>query len=369
MAFIDDVTKTDEEITKELLDDMPEKYQKTVGFYTWDIFRSISKSLKKIWDKLAYLANLNDLYNMQLEDLINYVFQRRGIKYKYATASSGELLVVLGSGTIPKGSIFSTKDGLNFIATETTFVEKGGYINVQCTQTGTIGNVPANTINIIPTTIPGIVEVTNPLAFTNGYDAETKEELLERYFEDIQMPVTSGNIYHYKKWAKEVEGVKNADVKPLWNGDNTVKVIIINQNSEPADDELVAKVQEYIDPNSLGRGEGQAPIGAYCTVESASSLEIRVFAEVILKSAESLDKVKERVKANIKNYLSTIAFSKEINYVSYAQINSQILNAVGVADLRIMTINENTDNIIVPNDDVSRSVAVLGSLDLVQVEV
>lgn len=377
MALINDLNKSEEEIAKEMIDAMPDKYQKTVGFYTWDILRAISKSIIGIWDKLKYIANLDDLSNMELEDLIVFVKERRGIDYKSATKSSGKLKVTAGYGTIQKGDLFQTEDGTQFQAVETQTVEEGGFFSVECLIEGIEGNVPENSITIIPATISGIVSVTNPEAFTNGYEAETKEELYQRYLEDLQKPITSGNIYHYKKWALEVTGVKYADVKPLWDGDNSVKVLIVDQNSNPANEELIQAVQNYIDPYELdennnkkgwGCGKGQAPIGAYCTVAAPDKLELTISAEVKIKAGEILETVKERIQNSINDFLSELIFSEEIDYVSYARIGAAILNVEGIMDYENLLINGGSDNIIIPNSEISRSIAVLKELNLVESE-
>ena len=162
MALINDLNKSEEEIAKEMIDAMPDKYQKTVGFYTWDILRAISKSIIGIWDKLKYIANLDDLSNMELEDLIVFVKERRGIDYKSATKSSGKLKVTAGYGTIQKGDLFQTEDGTQFQAVETQTVEEGGFFSVECLIEGIEGNVPENSITIIPATIVPIVVPISP---------------------------------------------------------------------------------------------------------------------------------------------------------------------------------------------------------------
>lgn len=371
MAFIDDVTKTDEQITKEMIDAMPDKYQKSVGFPIWDFFRAIAKSLMNIWNRVSYMANLNDLRNMSLEDLVLFVKQRRGIIWKDATKASGQLQIVNGTGTITIGDEFETADGTKFVATETKQVNTGDFVNIECTQSEIIGNVPMNTITVIPTTIQGIIEVTNPKAFTNGFVAETKEELYERYIEDLQNPITSGNIYNYRKWALEVAGVKKASIKPLWNGDNTVKVIIIDQNSKPASTELVAEVQEYIDPNSEGKGLGEAPIGAYCTVESATAENLKIDLRLKVKAGEDFETIKNRVKVSIDKYLADLAFSdpNSPDVVSYAQVGFAVLSTDGVDDYADLLLNDDTNNIEIPNSDTDRSVGVLNTFNATELKV
>ena len=371
MAFIDNVTKTDEQLTKKMIDSMPDKYQKSVGFPIWDFFRAISKSLILVWDKLKYLANLDDLRNMDFESFKLYVFQRRGISWKDATKASGQLQIKNGTGTITIGDEFETASGTKFVATETKIVNSGDFVNIECTQSGLVGNVPMNTITVIPTTIQGIIEVTNPEAFTNGFVAETQEELYERYIEDLQNPITSGNIYHYRKWALEIPGVKKADVKPLWNGDNTVKVIIIDQNSQPASPELVKQVQQYIDPNSEGKGLGEAPIGAYCTVASAIAENLKIDLRLKIKTGEDFETIKNRVKASIDKYLADLAFTdpNRPDIVSYAQIGFAILSTVGVEDYADLLLNGGTDNLEIPNSDTDRSVSVLQTFNATQLEI
>lgn len=376
MAFFD-TEKTDEQLTREMLDEMSDKYQKSVGFYSWDILRAISKVLIQIWDKIKYMANLDDLRNMTLEDLILFVKQRRGIDYKYATPSKGRLQIINGTGTISVGDIFQTASGTQFRAIENKDVDDGDYVNIEAVVAGMNGNVPANTITIIPVTITGIESVTNPEELSGGYEAETKDELYQRYIDDLQKPITSGNVYHYQKWALEVAGVKKADVKPLWNGDNTVKVIIVDQNSHPASEELVKAVQDYIDPYVLqkdgtkkgwGCGNGQAPIGAYCTVESAAALDLVITVNIKKRAGEVISTLQTRVQDAINKLLAELAFSEDIDYVSYARIGAAILDVDGIADYSDLLINGENDNVEIPNSDTSRAVAVLKTVTLSEME-
>ena len=114
-----------------------------------------------------------------------------------------------------------------------------------------------------------------------GFDAETDISLLERYMIAVQTPATSGNIYHYKQWARAVEGVGNSRIFPLWNGRNTVKVVIINDNQQPASSELVKKLKTTLthmgDKMKHGELVTEKPLsGAYCTVKSAVAKDINI---------------------------------------------------------------------------------------------
>lgn len=378
MALIDNTDITAESIAKEALDALDAKYQKTAGFFAWDYFVATGRILHTLWQKVIYIAKcLTDLSNMEYDDLVNFVYQTRGIKVKYATASSGSLTLTNGSGKVNIGDIFTTSDGLSFRATESKDVRTNDSFMVECLTKGSAGNVAANTITAIPATIQGFVSVTNPETFTNGYDEESKEDLLLRYYEDIQKPVTSGNIYHYIKWAKEVTGVGDAKVKPLWRGDNTVKVVILNSNREIPSQDLIKRVQDYIDPytpgddgskNGWGCGLGQAPIGAYCTVVPAAAKELNIAAQTVLKSGMELEKVKENIRACIKEYLKTIAFDESVGYISFAKIGSLIMSADGVLDYDNLTLNGGIDNVVLNDNNETSEVAILNELVIGAVE-
>lgn len=368
-----EVNKTDEELTAEMLAEIPDKYQKTVGFFIWDFLRAVAIGLNEIWIKLKYIAGMDDLNNFNYDDLVKFVKQRRGITAKKETYASGPITVITGEGTISKGDLFETPDGLQFESTETKDVIQGDTFEAKCLTAGPEGNVPKEAVTVIPKTITGIVKVSNLTEMSGGYNKETKESIIERYLEDLQNPITSGNIYHYKKWAKEVAGVGEADVKPLWDGDNTVKVIIVDSELEPADEKLVKSVQDYIDPYTLeedgskigwGCGNGQAPIGAYCTVESARALNLSITFKAILKTGQTPDNAETASVKTIQEYLHEIAFNNEITYISYSKIGSYILKADGIEDYTDLLINGGTDNISIINNDKIREVAVLDSLTL-----
>lgn len=364
------IGQTKDEITSELLDNMPATYQKTVGFPIRDFMRAIAIYVYDILANLKVILSWQNVDNMTGEDLRRWCFQRRGIVWKSATYSS-TVLTTTGTGfSITAGTIVGESDtGLQFAVSEDVTSETGvAELPVVCTTAGAIGNIPAGSITKIPVTIDGLSTIINNVDAIGGYDDESDDSLRERYYEDLQLPIVSGNKNHYRKWAKEIAGVHDAKVKALWNGDNTVKVIILDENDLIASDELVAQVQEYIDPlSSWGEGDGQAPCGAYCTVAKAVQKDITVSATVELRTGYSFETVKNNIKASIEEYLKSIAFDEDC-IVSYTQISSYILKADGVKDHSGMLLNGGIDNIAVTDTKTDTEVAILTTLTLTEAE-
>lgn len=369
--------QTKDEITNDILADIPETYQKTVGFPIRDFIKAIAIFLAEILENVKVVLSWQNVDNMTGETLRRWVFQRRGIEWKSATHAT-TILTTTGSGfNITAGTIIGESDTGLYFASKYDVVSSTGVeeIEVECTTAGTIGNIPVGAISKIPVTIDGLSTVYNNVEAKGGYDDESDDALRERYYEDLQLPIVSANKNHYRQWAKEITGVKDAKVKALWDGDNTVKVIILDEVNLIASDDLVAQVQAYIDPYQLdkdgnkvgwGEGNGQAPCGAYCTVASATPKEINVSANIEVLTGYDLETVKTNVAGAINDYLKTVAFDAH-GIISYTQISSYILKADGVKDHTGMLINGGVDNIKVVDTDTYAEVAILKNLELTQI--
>lgn len=349
-----------------MLGNISDKYDRTEGSFFYDTTKPAAIEFETKGKEIKEIANKLDVENLKGNELEKFVYQRTGTIARKPATKATTIVTIQGQegAKISKGDLVGA-DTVNFVSIENKIIGATGQITVtvECEVAGTMGNVPVGAIKYFPVSIPGLTSVTNLEAVTNGYDAESDESLLERYYDRIRTPATSGNKYHYLNWAKEVVGVGDARVVPLWNGDNTVKAVIIDANKQPASAELVAQVQEYIDPGSRGLGEGQAPIGAFCTVASGIGKAIDIIFTVIKDSNYTIEQIKVNIENNIRLYLKDIAFkddpvSKIRMSVSYAKIGAIILDSEGVLDYEGLTINLGTSNIAINNEEV----AILGEV-------
>lgn len=341
----------------ELLAKISDSYQKTEGFPLWDILKAVAFGLYNLWVKVFEIEAKQNVDNLTGSELERFVSQRKGITRKGATYAVGTVTVT-GEGAIAVGDLFSTKGGIQFTSLEDKTVNGTAVIEVVCASLGEVGNVPVEAICEMPVTVQGISSVINTEPTVDGYEAESDDSLRERYYEALREPATSGNIYHYKRWAREVSGVGSVKVFPLWQGDNTVEVVIIDDNALVPEQELVDRVQEYIDPNKAGTGMGQAPIGAYCTVTPATALPIDIKATLILDNTVGVAEIKVELENSVTKYLADIALDTE--YISPAKIGNLILKCEGVVDYDNLTVNGSNNRVDVPE----KSVAILGSVVL-----
>lgn len=341
----------------ELLDNVSDEYDKRPGGFIYDALAPVAgqfeikdKAIDEVKDKLS-------IENLTGDELEQRVKERTGITRKVATYAIGNVTLT-GNGTIQIDDVFETVGGTQFKSTETKDMFGTGTVSIKAVLAGSSGLVASGTITLFPVTLPGFTGVTNQDPTQDGFDAESDSDLLQRYYEQIQTPATSGNKAHYIGWSKEVPGVGLSKVFPLWNGNNTVKVVIIDLNRQPASLELVDTVQEYLDPNIQGLGEGAAPIGAFVTVQSATNLDINISVDIVLSPGFTQEETQENIEASITKYLFDIALIESI--VSYAKTGATILSSDGVEDYSNLQINLGTSNISINAEEV----AIIGSVNI-----
>lgn len=335
------------DIHNTMLTNIPNEYNKFEGYPIYDISRGFAFALDELDSKIEDVKQKQSVRNLSGQDLEKVIEERTGLTRKTGVKAVGRVKIVSGQGTVLKTDLFATENDIYFQSLEAKDVTAGDYVLVECTEGGLVGNVGTGTITVVPKTITGISQVTNDEPTSGGYDTETDESLLERYFDRLRNPVNGVNANQYITWANSVAGVGGARCIPIWNGKNTVKVIIIGNDYKPASENVVKLVQDYIDPNKNGDGSGVATIGAVTTVVSAKTTHIKVTIKGV-KFSGDVSTLKAEIKDTIDRYIRQSAFNTD--YVSIAKIGALIIDIDGVTDFTELKLNDAHDSIQIEND-------------------
>lgn len=349
--------QTEEVILERLLDRIPDTMDKREGSVIFDALAPAANELAKMYVNLDIERSLRFPAPENGEELDKSVAWS-GIVRKEATNAQwrgkfynnqNELM------DVPIGSRYSIED-LNYVVKSKLGV---GQFAVECETAGAIGNKFSGALLPIDF-IDKLAKAELVDLLVSGEDVESGEALYDRYQDKVTKPITSANKNQYVVWAREVSGVGDAKVFPLWNGNGTVKVVILNNEKRTPSPAVVQAVQTYIDPTQDGHGEGVAPIGPIVTVVGAGEVPINISVRVQLARDATTDDVKEQLKVSISKYLEGLAFSDTDTLVRITRIANFILDVPPVIDYFDLTINGVTSNIQVPLD----SVAVLGTVDV-----
>lgn len=353
-----------EVIHDRMLDDLPSNIDITEGGFAWDMTWPSAK------EKSYVVEALNTVVQMIFPEwatgyILDMHASRNGLTRKAATAANGTLHVTgTGNVLIPLGFVFSTAataitPNIEYRATEQVTLEYDddtetyiADVPITCTQTGTIGNTPMDSINLMASPIEGITAITNETALTDGSDTETDDELRVRVMAAERNRQVSyiGNNSDYIRWAMEVDGVGSAAVIPEWQGPgtSTVKVVVLSQTGEAASAQLQQDVYDYIMGTEDEPQTRLAPIGAILTVTTATPMTMNFTANVELEEGYELATVTAGFRAALMDYFTT---AKEEQEVKYTKIASALSQTPGVADYNTLLLNGARNNLTVGVED------------------
>lgn len=353
--------QTFEVILQRMLDTISDNFDKRQGSVIYDMLSPSAMELE-----LAYvsLENVKQFGVVNLDMPSDYLDMRVaevGLERKEATFSKGQVLFTGTAGlTVPAGTRFSTDDdSVTFITDEDVILDGSGngLVNATAEVGGSDGNISANTVLYVLGDQAGVLEISNPNAFDGGIDEEYDEDLISRFYDRVQKPISSGNANQYLQWAKEVAGVGDAKVydadSPFGNGAGTVKLVILDSDRRalhPSIDTLVANVLNYIQP--------LRPVGASVSVVGATEVPLTISATVTLESGYDLADINTAFTSAVTDYLKELAFVD--NIVRYNKLSNFLLDVEGVLDFSDFTLNGGSANITIAEG----SVAVLGTVTL-----
>lgn len=338
--------QTYEALLERMLDRVPTGLDKREGSIIYDALAPAAAELAQMYVELDVNNNLY-FADTATSDYLERCISWLGIVRREASRAQLKGIFYKGDGgfvDVPLGSRFSL-DMLNYKAVEKL---SPGVYRLECEAAGEVGNRYFG--SLLPVDyIADLAHGEIASLLIPGEDSEADDSLRQRYLDSARRPVTSGNKYHYMEWAMQVAGVGGARIFPLWNGPKTVKVIIVDAEKKPASELLVAKVQEYIDPDS-GTGEGQAPVGAIVTVASATGKSISISAQVTLASGYTFQAVSDDFKVVLESYRKEKAFSA--TYISQSVIGALLLATEGVVDYSELKLNGGVGNVMLNEEEV-----------------
>ncbi|MEG0449486.1 MAG: baseplate J/gp47 family protein [Lysinibacillus sp.] len=331
--------RTAENILNDMLSDIPNDIDKRKGSIIYDALAPTAFKLAEMYSDLDVFLDLVFADTATDEHLARRTAEL-GVYKKMATAAIRKGTFVDTSGN--PMSIFSgahfTLDSITFEVVEE--INTGEY-KLKALTAGTVGNKGVGAIlptdPIISLGTATITDVLMP-----GTDDELDENLYARYQIRTRRQATSGNAAHYEEWALSVAGVGAAKIIPVWNGPNTVEVIILGEDKEPVTQGILDTAYNYI--------ENERPIGAIVTVTTAAKLVVNVSATLALATGATIETVKFQFKEGLETYLKSVAFvtnelTNEPELIRYNRIASILLDLPQILDFADLKVNGGTSNI------------------------
>ena len=330
--------KTFESIRDNILNNISAASDKREGSFTHDMVSGVAGELAK-----AYI-NMGDTLSLGfIEDTFDAYLDKRvsefGVYRKAGTKAVGGIKVEGREGAIITNGTLVKAGDLYFTVLNDIELPEDNIIYVEANEVGYKYNLLANTEFELVEKNDKIIKLINESDFKNGVDVESDEDLRKRFIKVVNNPSTSGNKSHYEEWALEVDGVGRAIVYPLWNGNGTVKVMIVGNDNKPVTEEIVENCKLHIEENM--------PIGCQLTIATPSLLDVSVKATLELKEGYDLEDVKLDFESRLAEYLKEVTTD-----LVYSKVYGLLVNHLGVEDITELTINDNNVNISISEDKI-----------------
>lgn len=330
--------QTYEVIKQRIFDNINIDIDKREGSFLSNMVSPLSEELAK-----AYI-NMSDILSLGfIEDTFDTYLDKRvsefGVYRKQGSKAIGEIKVEGQDGaTITNGTLIRAND-LYFTVLNDIELPTDNILYVEANEVGYKYNLLANTEFELVEKNDKVTSLINETDFKNGVDIESDEDLRKRFVKVVNNPSTSGNKAHYEEWALEVDGVGRAIVYPLWNGNGTVKVMVIGNDNKPVAEDIINNCKLHIEENM--------PIGCQLTVITASLLNVSVKASIELKEGYTLEDIKSDFENSLNEYLKEVTTE-----LTYSKVYGLLANHVGVEDMSTLKLNNSSNNIAISEDKI-----------------
>lgn len=294
------------DIISRLIDVTTARTDQINDFTAGSVIRSIYEAVAMELESYYMLQEENVTYGIEHGVLDAFGFTRREAVAAYGYVTLTFYAPLSEDVVFPKGTQFSSSQS-NYTQVYTlqqAYVASQGAtrVNVQafCTQPGTIGNIPANTIDSISGSQLGVASATNEEAFLTGTDEESLADVRTRFREyvDTRGRGTLKAMDYAARTVEEVTGVY------VYEQTGRVTVYAHDANGDLPDN-VAAKVraiEEYYRPAGI-------PWSVEAVTKELEPLEVGLIVTNIDLATDSFI---EGLEKYLANYLNTFSAGQNV---------------------------------------------------------
>lgn len=258
---------------------------------------------------------------------------------------------VIAAGTVFCTPATDNSPALEYASDEDCTIGSDGSCTAAVTAvaSGAASNVPANAICIMAKPDKNISSVRNSEPITGGTEREADGDYYDRIAAEYENSMTYlGNDSDYVRWAKEA-GAGDCIVISAFNGPGTVKLVLIDQNGQPANETLVNAVYDYIvsPDDRTARRLPTACAELFCAPAATISITYTCTG-LSLDETTNMEQVKEDFTRAVREVYDK---AKADNVLRYNDIRPLISAISGVKDFDTFTMNGKTINIKLAQDE------------------
>lgn len=347
--FVDD--NEPDNIQERMMGNLPDDIDDTPGGFPYDFTMPSAIEKSELINFHLVRALMIAFPQYAWDEWLDMHGQQVHITRHEASKATGYLILEGETGTeIEAGTIFcvpATDDtpAIEYETEDDCIIGEDGTVTVAITavEAGPDANVRASSIFIMDEPVDEITGITNPDAIIGGAEEESDDDYYDRIAAEYESSRTYlGNDRDYKRWAQEA-GAGDCIVDSATNGPGTVKLVLVDVNGQPASDELVQKVYDYI----VSPDDRSARLLPTACAELSCVAAKTVAVDYSCTGLEYDDTTNiNKIVSDFKLLLKVIyASAKSEGILRYNDVRPLISSIDGVEDFDTFMINGGTSNI------------------------
>lgn len=320
-----------------------------VGSRVRAILEASAREVEQLYDKVY--RSMKEFIESNLYTVFG--FTKNPAIYATGTVTFGRTVAGTQDYLIPAGTMVQTaptdqNDTVQFQTIEDVTLLAGATsidTSVVCVTAGIIGNVNTGLIIDFQIKPSGIDTVTNALAFTNGLEEETSDQLKVRFQKFIsslkrgtpqaieygattaQLTDSSGNVTEYVVTSKAFEDLVNKlgqiDLY-VWNGSTGASQALLDQVS--------TTIYGYYDAMTGTPVYGYKSAGIKVNVYPATGKSVTIKLTITPDSTTTLSALQPYIQNAIDAYFGSFQLGQTLVYL---ELLTRIKNIAGIADLAL----------------------------------
>lgn len=347
-----------EDIHGRMMANLPDDIDSTPGGFPYDLTMPsaiekaelvnfhLERALMLAFPQFAWDSWL-DLHGQQV-----HITRHKGQHASGAVEVSGEPGTEIAAGTVFLVPAANNTAAAGFTADSACIIGENGTatVNVTAIEAGAASNVKAGAVTITDEPLDGVTGITNPLAITGGTSDESDDDYYDRVAAEYENSRTYlGNDGDYRRWALEA-GAGGCIVDPAADGPGTVRLVLIDQNGQPASQKLTEEVYNYIVSPS-DRTKRLLPTAcAKLVCVPATTVPVNYLCSGLQfnSTVTNMEEIKRDFEEALKGIYNE---AKAEGVLRYNKVRSLIVNIDGVEDFAVFLMNGGTENIRLKSEE------------------
>lgn len=310
-----------------------------------------------VWNAVAVAALIAEEQYTEMDRIWENMFvDTQDLEYLIETGAEAGVLIIEGTAAVFEAKLdvaAEIGDRFSHIEQEYNYTvievidEEQHYYKMECEEAGTEPNQYLGEIEPVEF-MHGFEHGELTRLLVPGTEQEDTEAYRQRRLEVYEYKSFGGNRTYYRQRIKEIAGVGGIKAQRRLEGEKTLNIVVISSEFTRPTDEFTAMLQDRVDPDMAGEGEGIAAIDHGVKILQVDEISVDIRVNVEFDDGFTADALLPLIESGIESYFRSLCEQWEHTtqlVIRISQIEMMVAKLAGVIDVTGTTLNGLEQNI------------------------